>query len=118
MMAWHTPGTAEHDCDGTPEKVDSQGEAKTWLALVEAERAGRITNLRRQVVYAIEINGHRVGRYTADFVFVDSRDDQPRVIDCKSAWQARGSDWRFRQKVIEAACGITIEIWEPGRCSL
>jgi len=113
MRRWHTPGLEEHDCDGEPEKLDSMGEAMVYMELARAERSGRIRELRRQVVYPIEINGRRVGRYTADFVLDDG--GRERVVDVK------GYDTelaRFRRKVVEALHEISIEIWTGKKAQL
>lgn len=113
MQAWHTPGHPAQDCTGQPEKIDSKGEARTYIALAEAEDRGYIENLRRQVVFLIEINGVRIGRYTADFTF--EHQGRGRVIDVKG-WATDLA--KFRRKVVQAVHGIEVEWWKPGETAL
>lgn len=63
-------------------KFDSKREANRWLELRNLERAGQITDLRRQVV--VELQGRdgplltRTGRkmrITVDFAYVDLRNE-------------------------------------------
>lgn len=107
---WHTPGHPEQSCGGLVEKLDSKTEARVYLKLCEAENVGTISQLERQVVYPIVVNGHKVGRYTADFRFL--HDGTTRVVEVKGYANDR---WPFRKKVIEAACGIEIEVWTKPR---
>ena len=67
---------------------DSRKEANRWRELVLLERAGRITDLQRQVRYELipsqKINGKVVERacfYVADFVY--TQDGQQIVEDTK-----------------------------------
>lgn len=46
---------------------DSQKEARRWGDLKIMERAGEIIDLKRQVQYALEINGQLICSYKADF---------------------------------------------------
>ena len=61
---------------------DSTGEAKRWATLLLSEKAGKISNLERQVRFPLMAAGpkgpSKVGDYIADFVYVDEFGDQVR----------------------------------------
>lgn len=75
-------------------------EARRWTVLRQLAKAGRISDLRRQVRFhlnatAPDRTNHAVGVYTADFVYVE--DGQTVVEDVKG--QARREDlycWKAR----------------------
>lgn len=59
-----------------PTKVDgitfqSRKEAKRWVELKHLLAAGRISILRRQVSFRLEVRGVLIARYIADFVYVE-----------------------------------------------
>ena len=47
----------------------SKKEYQHWLILLARERAGEISELKRQVPFDLHANGVKVGRYNADFSF-------------------------------------------------
>jgi hypothetical protein len=49
---------------------DSKGELARWEELRLLERAGEVSELRRQVGYPLVVNGVNLGSYEADFVYV------------------------------------------------
>lgn len=117
----HNPG-----CDGEAVQFDSKAEARTWLKLCEAEDAGYVRELRRQVPYPIHVNGVRIGVYRADFVFLQSvarhdREHGPgfatveRVIDVKGHATPL---YRFKKRCVEAEHGVAIEEWTRGKTAL
>lgn len=113
IRAWHTPGHPKQNCDGELAKMPSKLEASVWLRLLEAERRGQISGLRTQVVWPIEINGAKIGRYTCDFMF--ERQGRQRVVDSKGM---DTPDSKFRRRIVEAIYGIEIEIWKKGKLNL
>ena len=59
------------------EAFDSKKEANRWLELVQMEKSGRISNLRRQVKYVLIPSQRQCGKvierecsYYADFVYM------------------------------------------------
>ncbi len=62
---------------------DSQKEYNRWCNLRLLERAGKISDLKRQVSYELipKQNGERACRYVADFVY--NEDGKTVVEDCK-----------------------------------
>jgi hypothetical protein len=55
-------------------KFDSKAEHRRWCELKLLERAGRITDLQRQVTYELipKQDGERATKYVADFVYCDA----------------------------------------------
>ena len=50
----------------------SQHEARRYSALKLLERAGAIAELQLQVPYDLDVNGHHVTRYVADFEYLEA----------------------------------------------
>lgn len=49
----------------------SRAEARRYSDLFYLERAGEITDLKLQPRYALEVNGHKICTYVADFSYLD-----------------------------------------------
>lgn len=89
---------------------DSKREAEVYLDLKMLERAGRISGLERQRKFNLIVNDEIIGRYRADFAFIDhDRDGTFRVVDVKGVVTR---DFRRVQKILKAAYGIEVEIWK------
>ena len=75
-------GNAKVDVDGM--RFDSKREAARWRELQLLERAGEISDLRRQVRYELvpKLPGERPVDYIADFVYRD-KDGNEVVEDVK-----------------------------------
>lgn len=76
--------------------------------------AGQISELEVHPVYPIEVNGHKIGRYTADFRYKDQHGNVI-VEDVKGG---RDSDphmryVRFRIKLVYALYGQEITLVHP-----
>jgi hypothetical protein len=85
---------------------DSGKEHRRWCELQLRERAGEITELRRQVPYALVVNGVLVCQYNADFVY---RDGAAVVVeDCKSPPTRKLPAYRIKVKLMAACHGIQI----------
>lgn len=76
-------------CEWMGIRFDSIKERNRWIVLHEEEKAGRISNLRRQVVFVLLPHQYQNGRlverevkYIADFVYQD-RDGNTVVEDTK-----------------------------------
>jgi len=89
-------------------KFDSSKEAKRYQDLKIQEFAGVISNLRLQVVYPIVINGVKVCKYVADFVYV--KDGKEIIEDVKSDMTRKLPTYRLKCKLMLACFGISI--WE------
>lgn len=106
---------------------DSRKEARRWNELLLLERAGMISDLRRQVKYvlipkqteSVERYSERTGRrlkdaertiesecsYIADFVYVDSATRKTVVEDSKGV---RTKEYRIKKKLMLFVHGIKI----------
>ena len=96
---------------------DSKGEAKRWQELQLLERAGAISDLRRQVKYPLVIEGRpvlirsegypngRAATYTADFVYVEN--GRRMVEEFKGFDDDRS---RLRRAVVEAIYQFQIRV--------
>jgi len=49
----------------------SKKEAKRYTELRLLEKAGLITDLQLQPAFELHVNGHKVGRYTPDFQYIE-----------------------------------------------
>ncbi len=106
---------------------DSTKEGRFYLLLKEKEKNGEVSNLRRQVPYELipevwedEIKHlktkdkivkkcvQRATHYLADFVYTDSVTGEDVVIDVKSDYTRRLSDYRLKKKMMRALKGISI----------
>lgn len=92
------------DSDGLTH--DSKREYRRWCELQLRERAGEISQLRRQVVFDLIINGVLVCRYVADATYVES--GATVVEDTKSEPTRKKRDYRIKRKLMHAIHGIEI----------
>nr|BFD58898.1 hypothetical protein CKG001_10050 [Bdellovibrio sp. CKG001] len=94
-------------------KFDSRKEMRWWLIFQEQQKAGKISNLERQVKFRFEIQGkalryvesQRAITYTADFVYVD-RDGVRRVVDAKGF---KTREYMMKKALMMACHGILVE---------
>ena len=95
----------------------SKKQALRWIELRQAERDGKIRNLRREVTYRLEVNGHLICKYIADHVYEELISDfcgvnvdlwDPIVEDVKSAITKKKRDYRIKYKLMKALHGIDI----------
>lgn len=83
---------------------DSKREAARYGVLVMEQRAGRITNLRLQVKFAIVINRVHCTTYIADFTY-----ERNGVETTEDAKGFRTEIYRLKKKLVEATYGIVIQ---------
>jgi len=95
-------------------RFDSRREAERYRELQLLKRAGRIRDLELQPEYQIlvtTIQGRsplvKVGRYRADFRYIDTDTGRLVVEDAKSP-ATRTTAYRLRKRLVEAIHGITI----------
>ena len=90
---------------------DSKKEANRYCELKLLERAGEITDLRRQVRYEInqpyEIAGKKIRGiyYVADFAYYDKELGEPIVEDVKGV---RTDVYKIKKKLFESKYNIQI----------
>ena len=85
---------------------DSVKEYHRWGMLKLLERAGRISDLKRQVSYELipKQQGERACRYVADFTYME--DGKLVVEDCKGF---RTPEYRLKRKLMLWVHGIRIK---------
>lgn len=94
-------GAVKVEVDGI--KFDSKREAKRYQDLRILERAGRIESLELKPRYELVVNGVKIGRYTADFRYLEAR---KLVVEDSKGDASR--DYPLRKKLMLALHGIEI----------
>jgi hypothetical protein len=84
-------------------KFDSMAEAARYGVLKVVQSAGLITDLRLQVPYTITVNGKKICRYVADFVYIENGKEV--VEDVKGM---KTPVYNLKKKLMEAVCGVVI----------
>ena len=86
---------------------DSRKEARRWCELKLLERAGKITDLQRQVKYELipKQDGERACHYVADFVYIDCETGEKVVEDTKGK---KTKDYIIKRKLMLFIHGIRI----------
>jgi hypothetical protein len=84
-------------------KFPSQRESYRWQKLKIVEKAGAISDLRRQVTYKLRVNGVHITNYRADFVYV--RNGETVVEDSKGFLT---KEYLIKRALMKAIYGITI----------
>lgn len=85
---------------------DGKGECQRWGELQLLEKAGAITRLLRQVVYAFVDNGRLITTYKADFDYYDGA--AHIVEDHKSPRTRKLASYRHKVKLMQSQYGIQI----------
>jgi hypothetical protein len=83
-------------------KFHSRREAKRYMDLRMMEEAGEIKDLKRQVVYPIEVNGMKVCEYVADFVY------EKGEIVVEDAKGYRTEMFNLKAKLMKAVHGVEV----------
>lgn len=84
-------------------KHDSKKEAARCDVLHLMLRAGQISDLKVQPTFLIEVNGHKVCKYKADFGYQER--GETVIEDVKGI---RTPTYRLKAKLLKAVCGIQI----------
>lgn len=88
-------------------RYDSRKEANRGVQLGVLERAGKIFDLKRQVVFPLDVNGHSICRYVCDFQYVD--ENGRRVVeDVKSKHTRTLREYAIKRKLMLAIHGVEI----------
>lgn len=86
---------------------DSKREANRWCELKLLERAGKITNLARQVEYPLWASNQKlVGCYIADFAYTEN--GSLVVEDVKSPATAKNALYVWKKRHLQKQDGIEI----------
>lgn len=87
---------------------DSSKEYRRWQDLQLRARTGELTELRRQVPFALVVNDVLVCQYVADFVY---REGEATIVeDCKSPPTRKLAAFVIKRKLMQACHGIEIRI--------
>lgn len=86
-------------------RFHSKRESERYQELKLLERAGKISNLRLQHKFPIDVNAARICTYIADFVYFDEVHRLNIVEDVKGAKTALYS---LKKKLVQAIYGIEI----------
>lgn len=92
--------------DATGAVHDSTKEFRRWQVLELRQRAGEIRSLRRQVPYALVVNGVLVCTYIADFDYIEG--EAPITEDVKSEPTRKLAAYRIKRKLFAALYGRDI----------
>lgn len=84
---------------------DSRLESLRYQELVLFERAGEIKDLELQPKFSLDVNGHHIANYYADFRYLDCKTGQIVVEDVKGM---RTKEYRLKKKLVEAIYGMTV----------
>ena len=85
---------------------DSAKEARRWIELTLLDKAGAISNLRRQVRFPLSVNGQLICTYIADFCYTENGHEI--VEDVKSAHTRKLPVFRIKYKLMRAIHGVAI----------
>jgi hypothetical protein len=88
---------------------DSAREAKRYGELVYLFKAHEIGAIEIQPVFPIIIKGKKIGKYTADFRFLDRRTGEVIIEDVKSK-PTFTEAFSLRKRLVEALYGIKITV--------
>lgn len=93
----------------TPDGVthDSKGESRRWAVLQQAQMAGLIKNLQRQVRFDLEVNGVKVCTYVADFTYTLAGQ---LANEKRHAWLHDGNEGPLRLDVVEDFKGTVTDV--------
>lgn len=86
---------------------DSKKEANRYRVLRQLQHLRLITDLRWQVRFNLDVNGHKICYYVADFVYKDV-DNVTIVEDVKSDITRKNRAYRIKLKLMKAIHGIDI----------
>lgn len=90
----------------TPDgRFDSKLEYNQWLVLKLRQKAGEISGLERQKSFDLIVNGVKICRYVADFVYIER--GQQIVSDAKGILTP---EFKLKAKLMRAIYNITVRI--------
>lgn len=92
------------DADGV--RWHSKSEYGRWKELQLLERAGTISDLRRQVPYALNVaGGGTVGKVVVDYQY---RENGKSVVEDRKGYQSGLSKWKFKHFRLQYGVDILI----------
>jgi hypothetical protein len=94
-------GNIKAEADGMT--FDSKAERGRWMDLRLIEKVGDIAELRRQVVYPLDVNGVHICDYKADFTYLGK---DGLVVEDSKGYRTR--EYMMKAKLMLACHGIKI----------
>lgn len=90
---------------------DSVRESRRFDELSMLQASGKISGLRRQVRFPMDINNQRICTYVADFTYYDLIAQEDVVEDSKSTYLAK-NDYTFslKKKLMKALYNVDLRI--------
>lgn len=85
----------------------SKKEAARYRDLCLLRAGGELRNLRVHPSWVLAVNGHRIGKYTADFAYEDTTTGATIVEDVKSR-PTKTEAYRLRKRLMLALHGIEV----------
>lgn len=85
----------------------SKRESKRWMDLLLLVRAGEISSLERQIWVDLHVNGKSIGRWVADFRYLDRATGKYIYEDCKGyrtqlyRWKKKHFEAEYKMKILE-----------------
>ncbi len=113
---WELDGVLVSDKDITPsqklgaKRFHSWGEADRYLHLLAQQKAGKIFNLRCQVVFSCRINDAHICDYLADFTYTE---DGKEVIEDVKGFKT--DVYKLKKKLVESLHSVHIREVKPKR---
>lgn len=101
-MSYNKYGNRQVEEDGY--RFDSRAEYRRYRELKLMEKAGAIDDLTLHPSWELIVNGEKIGRYTADFLYCDP--DKGLVVEDTKGVRTR--DYILRKKLMKAILGIEI----------
>lgn len=90
---------------------DSKKEARRWQELRLMERAGDITHLERQKTFDLTVNGMKVARFVADFVYFWHGH---RIVEDVKGYQNKGAPhtrvFEMKKRLMLALYNIQVRV--------
>jgi hypothetical protein len=99
-------GNRKVEADGIT--FDSQKEGRRYWELKLMRQKGEIRDLECHPVFRFDLNGVRIGRYTADFRYVDAATGETIVEDVKSE-ATKTTAYRLRKRLMKAFHSIDVK---------
>ena len=87
---------------------DSKWESQRYLYLKSLERAGRVRNLELQPRFPIQVNGHKICTYVADFRYEKENKDGEWEYIIEDAKGVETPEFKLKKKLMKACLGIEI----------
>lgn len=100
---WSKYGNKPVEIDGI--RFDSTRESKRWQELKLLEKAGVISDLKRQVTFRLDVNGQHICRYIADMVYQENG-----LLIVEDVKGVQTDVFKIKAKLMKAVHGIDVRI--------